>query len=149
MQRILVTMLTVGIAVGWGQNRGAAPNTLTPQEQKEGFELLFDGKTLDKFNLTPEMAKIWKAEDGVIKNDPAATGGTLLTKEDFANFVLKAEFRCHPDVNSGFILRQPRGGPAANRSARPGQHRPRGCRGATAGRWPRWHSVPTARRRPR
>jgi 3-keto-disaccharide hydrolase len=35
-----------------------------------------------------------------------------LTKEDFANFVLKAEFRAHPAVNSALMLRQGRPQPA-------------------------------------
>ena len=39
-------------------------------------------------------------------------GATLLTKEDFGNFVLRAEFRAHPAVNSALMLRQGRPQPA-------------------------------------
>ena len=43
MKRSLVLLLAVTVSAGLAQRkggRGAAPNTLTPEEQKEGFELL-------------------------------------------------------------------------------------------------------------
>ena len=87
---------------------GSAPNTLSPGEQKEGFELLFDGASLSKFHVPPGQEKVWRVVNGVIRNEQAAPGATLLTKEDFANFVLRAEFRAHPAVNSAIMLRQGR-----------------------------------------
>jgi hypothetical protein len=88
------------------------PNTLTTAEQKDGFELLFDGKTLDKFIVPADQAKVWRVVNGVIRNEQAAPGATLLSKEDFGNFVLRAEFRAHPGVNSALMLRQGRPQPA-------------------------------------
>ncbi len=119
MKRLLFMLLAVGVSVGLSQRSatGAAPNTLTPEEQKEGFVLLFDGKTLDQFDVTPELAKSWHVEHGAIKTNAKVGGGTMLTKEDYANFVLKAEFRAHPGINSGIMLR--------NRRRRP----PSGTRG--------------------
>lgn len=90
----------------------AAPNKLTPEESQQGFELLFDGKSLDKFDVQPGQEKIFSVVDGAIKTDSSGAGSTLLTKEDFVNFVLKAEFRANPDVNSGIMLRNPRPSPA-------------------------------------
>ncbi len=110
MKRLLLILLAVGVSAGLSQ-RGAiaaAPNTLTPEEQKEGFVLLFDGKTLDKFDATPQLAKSLHVVDGAIKTNAKVGGGTMLTKEDYANFVLKAEFRAHPDINSGIMLRNRR-----------------------------------------
>ena len=92
--------------------QGGAPNTLSAAEQKEGFQLLFDGKTLDKFIVPAEQAKVWRVVNGVIHNDQTAPGATILTKEDFANFVVRAEFRAHPNVNSALMLRQGRPQPA-------------------------------------
>ena len=89
-----------------------APNTLTPAEQKDGFELLFDGRTLDKFVVPPDQTKVWRVVNGVIRNEQANPGATLLTKEDFSDFVIKAEFRAHPGVNSALMLRQGRPQPA-------------------------------------
>lgn len=92
--------------------QGAQPNTLSAAEQKDGFELLFDGKTLDKFIVPADQAKVWRVVNGVIRNEQTVPGATLLTKEDFANFVIRAEFRAHPGVNSALMLRQGRPQPA-------------------------------------
>ena len=89
-----------------------APNTLTPGEQQEGFELLFDGRTLAKFIVPDGQEKVWRAVNGVIRNEQTLPGQTLLTKEDFSDFVLRAEFRAHPGVNSALMLRQGRPQPA-------------------------------------
>jgi hypothetical protein len=100
------------IALPLAAQQGSAPNTLTAAEQKEGFESLFDGKSLDKFIVPPDQVKVWRVVNGVIRNEQAAPGATILTKEDFGNFVLRAEFRAHPGVNSALMLRQGRPQPA-------------------------------------
>ena len=100
------------IAIPAAAQQGGAANTLTAAEQKDGFELLFDGKTLDKFIVPDDQVKVWRVVNGVIRNEQAAPGATLLTKEDFANFVIRAEFRAHPGVNSALMLRQGRPQPA-------------------------------------
>jgi acetyl esterase/lipase len=92
--------------------QSSPPNTLSAVEQKEGFELLFDGKSLDKFVVPANQVKVWRVVDGVIRNEQTAPGATILTKEDFGNFVLRAEFRAHPGVNSALMLRQGRPQPA-------------------------------------
>ena len=122
MKRALL-MLAVTVclsALAWAQNgnRAGHANTLTGQEQQEGWMLLFDGTTLDKWTVTPELAKVYKVVNGAIKADLSDAGGTMLTKDTFDNFVLRVEFRAHPDINSGIILRSPR----------PGRHQPRPAR---------------------
>ena len=121
MKRIAATFLILGWCAGlcsaWAEKEKvrsghAAPNKLTPEESQQGFELLFDGKSLDKFDVQPGQEKIFSVVDGAIKTDSSGAGSTLLTKEDFVNFVLKAEFRANPDVNSGIMLRNPRPSPA-------------------------------------
>ena len=99
--------------------------------------LLFDGKTLDKWTVTPALAKVLKVVDGAIKADLSDAGGTMLTKDTFDNFVLKVEFRAHPDINSGIILRNPppRPAPAPARNRRPLPAAPAtSCRFATGTR---------------
>ena len=106
--------MCVGVSV-WAQEgarMGGHANTLSSQEQKEGWILLFDGRSLDKWNVTPALAKVWKVADGAIKADLTDAGGTMLTKDTFDNFVLKVEVRAHPDINSGIILRSPAPRPA-------------------------------------
>jgi hypothetical protein len=115
MRIIILIGLLIGLvpaAVPVAAQQGTATNTLTPAEQKEGFELLFDGKSLDKFVVPADQTKIWRVVNGVIRNEQAAPGATILTKEDFGNFVVRAEFRAHPGVNSALMLRQGRPQPA-------------------------------------
>jgi hypothetical protein len=118
MRIILKTLMTgfflalVLASVPITAQQGTAPNTLTAAEQKEGFELLFDGKSLDKFIVPADQSKVWRVVNGVIRNEQAAPGATILTKEDFGNFVVRAEFRAHPGVNSALMLRQGRPQPA-------------------------------------
>ena len=81
--------LVLSIATAAAQQSGA-PNALTAAEQKDGFELLFDGKSLDKFIVPADQVKVWRVVDGVIRNEQAAPGATILTKEDFGNFVIRA-----------------------------------------------------------
>ena len=103
---VFITTLTLAA------QQGSAPNTLSAADQKDGFELLFDGKSLDKFIVPPDQVKVWRVVNGVIRNEQAAPGATILTKEDFGNFVVRAEFRAHPAVNSALMLRQGRPQPA-------------------------------------
>jgi hypothetical protein len=115
MKRTLVVGVVIAVTLYLGTSVLAQPrsratdqrNSLTSQEQQEGWMLLFDGKTLDNWNVTPALGKVWKAVDGTIKADLSDAGGTLLTKDTFDNFMLKVEFRAHPDINSGIMLRNP------------------------------------------
>ena len=122
----LVAMIGLSVTT-WAQNgnrMGGHANMLTAQEQKEGWILLFDGKSLDKWNVTPALAKVFKASDGAIKADLSDAGGTLLTKDTFNNFVLRVEFRAHPDINSGIILRSPAPQPPAAAGEKPVREAP-------------------------
>jgi len=122
MTRVLAVVM-MALCVGWAQNE-SIPNTLTKEEQNEGFQLLFDGKSMEKWEVSSARA-VWAIADGAIKsNSRAASAGAtmLLTKEDFDNFVLKAEFRAPADIHAHIFLRQPRRRP-----------RPVGEGGASAG----------------
>ena len=109
MRAMLVGILALAFASPMPMSaQNGAPNTLSAAEQKDGFELLFDGKSLDKFIVPESQVKVWRVVNGVIHNDQTNPGATILTKEDFTNFVIKAEFRAHPHVNSALMLRQGR-----------------------------------------
>ena len=112
--------LTLAALMGCAVIAAAAekPNSLTGKEKAEGWKLLFDGKSLDQWDLSTSPTAQWKAVDGTIVTD-SSKGGTLLSKEDFANFELKVEFRTTDNVNSGVMLRNPR--PDANKKGGGGQ----------------------------
>jgi hypothetical protein len=79
---------------------------LTAVEQEEGWKLLFDGKTLDGWQLaTPGT---WKAEHGTIAHaEEGGMGaeGMIWTTEQYGNFILDCEFKITPRCNSGIFFR--------------------------------------------
>src|SRR5579884_2252413 len=111
MKRMLAMFTVLAVWVALAAPPGAAPNTLTAKEKAEGWILLFDGKTLDNWDPNTNPNGAWKVVDGTIMTD-SPRGTTLLTKEDFANFELRLEFRTTDNVNSGVMLRNPRPHPA-------------------------------------
>ena len=80
-------------------------NTLSADEKKQGFELLFDGKSLDKFRAfnRPDVPKGWVAKDGEITFTPGDEGGDLMTREQYTDFDLRLEFKMSEHGNSGII----------------------------------------------
>jgi hypothetical protein len=101
----LVCVLAL-VALGVAMAAPDAPlNQLTPQEKADGWQLLFDGKTLDKWVFSGEGQ--WKVVDGTMT--PGAGRGYPATKEDFDNFQLRFEFRPGiPNINSGVYIRRGR-----------------------------------------
>src|ERR1700694_4625997 len=88
-------------------------NGLTHQERKEGFELLFDGKTLTHWHSIKQTADAgaWRARKGVLT---WGKGGSWLASDDtYYDFTLRLEYRNGPQSNSGIFLRaSPSGNPA-------------------------------------
>ena len=84
-------------------------NNLTVNEQKSGWQMLWDGKTTDgwrgaKLNAFPD--KGWVIENGeliVLASGGAesAAGGDIVTTEDYKNFELLVDFKLTPGANSG------------------------------------------------
>jgi hypothetical protein len=84
-------------------------NTLTQREQKEGWELLWDGKTTKgwrgvKLENFPE--KGWHIEDGILVVESAdgaesGNGGDIVTVDRYKNFLLEVDFNLTEGANSG------------------------------------------------
>jgi hypothetical protein len=84
------------------------PNTLTRQEKKEGWKLLFDGKTTKgwhKYGGQP-IGAAWKVADDALYLDTTVknAGGDIATSEEFENFHLKLEWKIAPQGNSGIMF---------------------------------------------
>jgi hypothetical protein len=83
----------------------APPNQLSPEEQKEGYILLFNGRNLDGWIGDPVL---WKAEDGAIAGcsdgHPFQVNTFLIYKQTFANFILKLDVRLR-NHNGGIQFR--------------------------------------------
>ncbi|MCC6588353.1 MAG: DUF1080 domain-containing protein [Bryobacterales bacterium] len=80
---------------------------------EKGFTPLFDGKTLNGWTLFSKG----KGSGYIVENGsivcPADGGGNLLTDKEFANFVLRFEFKMEPGGNNGIGIRAPQAGDIA------------------------------------
>lgn len=85
-----------------------AQNTLSAQEQKEGWTLLFDGKTTTgwrTFNKT-EAGAGWKVQNGELTLDKTVKEGRgdLLTDAEYENYEFSIDWKIDACGNSGIIF---------------------------------------------
>ena len=90
----------------------ATENILTDEEKAAGWELLFDGSTLNgwkRYNHDT-IGPLWSVQQGVIVCDgrgltegTANIGGSLITTRQFGNFELTTEWKLSPGGNSGIL----------------------------------------------
>ncbi len=81
-----------------------APNTLSGQEQSDGFELLFDGESTRGWRgfRSEQMPAGWTVEDGTLTR--SAGGGDVITEQQFADFELHLQWKISPGGNSGIFF---------------------------------------------
>lgn len=108
MLSVLLSVAIVTSPPDSGQLRYAPQNghnELTRAEKREGFELLFDGKSLDKFRAYKrnDVPKGWVVKGGEITYTPYVDGGDLMTREQYEDFDLRVEFKMNKRGNSGII----------------------------------------------
>jgi hypothetical protein len=117
---LLSVMITVIISCGKTNNstkpeallaqisKDDAPNTLSNQEKKDGWQLLFNGTTTDGWHgynmkVFPEC---WKIEDACLTMN--STGSKedqdIITNEKYRNFALSLEYKLTKAANSGVIF---------------------------------------------
>jgi hypothetical protein len=78
-------------------------NVLTAEEKEQGFELLFDGKTVSPDIWQDEKSIAgYPVENGVIT---CRQGGNLLTKKEYGDFIFRCEFKLPPGGNNGVGIR--------------------------------------------
>ena len=79
-------------------------NCLTNKEIQDGWELLFDGETTDKWRLFKGNEVIgWNINNGVLCNSGIGSdyGGDIITKDKYTDFELYLEWRIDSLSNSG------------------------------------------------
>ncbi len=82
----------------------AADNTLTAAEKKDGWTLLFDGKTTAGWRLygsTNAPGPGWQVGDGILKKVHEGKAGDIITVKQFDNFELAWDWRVEPGGNNG------------------------------------------------
>lgn len=85
----------------------AAHNELSQSEVADGWELLFDGSSLDKWRdyNGEELTIPWFVEDGTItaKGDGSDETGYIVTKKEYENFEMKWDWKIADEGNSGVL----------------------------------------------
>ncbi len=108
----LIVVLTGAASIAW--LKGAQ----VPQQTEPGFTSIFNGRDLTGWIYgrrgggENKAGKGYQVENGVIfstKED----GGNLYTEKEYANFVLRFEFRLTANANNGIGIRAPLEGDAA------------------------------------
>jgi len=86
-------------------------SSLTDDEKKEGWQLLFDGTALTGWHAfgKTDAGSSWKSVDGVLYLDTTKTEGKrdegdLLTDKEYENFHLALDWKLSPGGNSGIIF---------------------------------------------
>jgi hypothetical protein len=85
---------------------------ICPASADTGFVSIFNGRDLTGWELIGKAGPGYVVEDGVLVA-PADGGGNLYTDRDYADFVLRFEFRVDKAGNNGVGIRAPLGGDAA------------------------------------
>lgn len=83
-------------------------NELTAKEKKQGWHLLFDGKTTDGWHsyLKPSAGPAWEVSDGLLHLNPAIKDGRgdIVTNDEYENFELSIDWKISEEGNSGIIF---------------------------------------------
>lgn len=96
-------------------------NTLAPQEKKEGWKLLFNGKTLDKWRgaYQEHVPRAWQVKNGVLRTMQASnrkqgggggSHGSIVTKKAYKSFIFALDFKLTEGANTGikyFVVEDP------------------------------------------
>ncbi|HZE97318.1 MAG TPA: DUF1080 domain-containing protein [Planctomycetota bacterium] len=83
----------------------AQDNTLTEDEKKAGWKLLFDGKTTEgwKGYKKDKVSDGWKIVDGALSTK--GKSGDICTVEEFGDFEFQIDWKISPGSNSGIMYR--------------------------------------------
>jgi hypothetical protein len=110
MNKLLSIVMAAAFVIGLaGQNLTFGQTKLTKKEKKEGWVLLFDGKTTEGWrgNNRTDFPKGWEIVDGTLHckgsgqgEAGAHDGGDILYDKKFTNFRLKMEWKVAPGGNS-------------------------------------------------
>jgi hypothetical protein len=82
----------------------AEPNTLSEQERRDGWMLLFDGRSLDGWTTSSQQPSKTPVDAGSL--NPHGCGGYMLIHEKtWENFQLALDFKLSRGCNSGIFVR--------------------------------------------
>ena len=110
MRRVLAFVgLSLLLSVVALSSRWSPAAELTADEKKQGFVSLCNGKD---FTGWAGPVENYEVVEGAIQCK-ADKGGTIFTKEEFSDFIVRLEFKVPPGGNNGLAIRYPGQGDTA------------------------------------
>ena len=102
---IVLCGLTLLVLPGLAAQQSETPNTLTADEAKAGWKLLFDGSTTRGWRgyQKPTLPTGWQVLDAALTR--TAPGGDIVTERQYRDFELALEWKISPGGNSGIFYR--------------------------------------------
>ena len=107
----LLLLLVAGLCA-WSAE-GQTLNTLSESEKKEGWKLLFDGKTMNGWHnfKSDKIGPAWKVADGAMYLDTSNKkdwqtmgGGDIITQGEYENYEFAVDWKIEACGNSGIIF---------------------------------------------
>jgi hypothetical protein len=100
----IVAVLALSFVLQSTVDSKPAANTLTAAEKAAGWQLLFDGQTLDAWRgyrreALPDAG--WEIKDGTVRTVAKVKGTELITRKKFNDFEFAWEWRVAPGGNNG------------------------------------------------
>lgn len=102
-------LLITSVLISCSSSKNTPDNTLSKKEKDQGYQLLFDGKSMDEWRTYQNKpAGSWSVDSGALHcwgNDANHGGVTadLVTKKQFENFDLSLDWKISPKGNSGIL----------------------------------------------
>lgn len=111
MKRFISSALLLGVLAASTTTFAQSAPSLSKKEKKDGWVLLFDGKTTEGWKGFKQagVPGSWKIEDGALFLDTdakkaGASGGDLITVGEYENYELQIDWKISEGGNSGIIF---------------------------------------------
>jgi hypothetical protein len=104
-------LIPAAVFISCTSSKKTTNNQLSGKEKKYGYQLLFDGRSMDQWTGATDT---YVPENGTITIHPEkGSGGNLYTKKEYSDFDFRFEFKLTPAANNGVGIRAPLQGDAA------------------------------------
>lgn len=103
---IIMTAAASLLAMACCDNAANSDNTLSREEKKEGYTLLFNGEDFTGWKMfNGGEVTGWVVEDGCMVGlgKGGDIGGDIVTVDDYGDFQIKWDWKIGPQGNSGFM----------------------------------------------